>query len=131
MSRRTEIITRLIAHVSESTGAVGYRGMRFLHEINSFPPFYIHPSSETRAHIGAGTKYSVLSLAIRGYQWADNLDDVDAFARNLETAIQSFRNENRDLIEEARVTFLKTDEGVMEPYGTVDLVAEIVYTVIN
>lgn len=129
MSRRTDIINTLINHISTTTNITGHRGMKFLHEINSFPTFYVHVTSESRVHIGADVRYGVISLAIRGYQWADNLDEVDSFGRNIETAIQTFRDMNHTLVEEARVTSFKTDEGIMEPYGSIDVQIAVIYAV--
>lgn len=131
MSRRGIIVSSLIDSISASTGSTGHRGMRFLHEINDFPAFYVHPANEGRVHIGDGMTFGVLSLAIRGYQWADSLDDVDAYGRALETAVQTFFESNRELVEEARVTSFQTDEGVMEPYGSVDLSVTILYDALD
>lgn len=131
MSRRTTVIESLIAYISDSTGCTGHRGMKFLHELNSFPSFYVHATGESRVHIGDGTTYGMLSLAIRGYQWSESLDDVDAFGRTLETAIESFYADNREIVEEARITSFRTDEGVMEPYGVVDILVTIVYDALD
>jgi hypothetical protein len=126
MSKRTSIITTLISHIESQTSASGYRGLRFLHEINSFPAFYIHPEAETRIHISSDTRHAVISCSLRGYQHSDNLDDIEDFARTLEAAIDSFSS---TLVEEIRVTSLRTDEGLLEPYGVVDMRLEILYVV--
>lgn len=129
MSRRTVILDTLISSISSSTASTGHRGMRFLHEINSFPAFYVHATAESRIHIGNGVRYGLLSVAIRGYQWSDNLDDIELYARTIEIAVDSFRIANRNIVQEARITSLTTDEGVMAPYGAVDISVEILYDV--
>lgn len=126
MSKRTSIISTLITHIESQTAADGYRGLRFLHEINSFPAFYIHPEVETRIHIGSDVRHAVISCSLRGYQYSDNIDDIESFARTLEAAIGSFSS---TLVEEIRVTSLRTDEGLLEPYGVVDMQLEILYVV--
>ena len=129
MSKRTDIISSLISTIEADTLASGHRGLRFLHEISSFPAFYVHPTNESRVHISSGVKFGIIAISIRGYQWSDNLDDIELFARTIETSIQQFRNTHRSLVQETRVTSLSTDEGVMAPYGAVDLVVEIIYDV--
>lgn len=129
MSRRSTIIAALISSIAASTNAAGHRGMRFLHEINSFPAFYVHAGTESRVHISNGVRYGLIDVSIRGYQWSDNLDDIEVFARAIEQSIDTFYRANRGIVEEARVTSLSTDEGVMSPYGTVDLAVTILYAV--
>jgi len=127
MSRRTIIITDLIKYIQAETGSTGHRGLRFLHEITNFPSFYVHATAERRQHVGAGVIYGVLSMAIRGYAWSDNIDDVDTYCREIETAVQTFRDANRQIIEDVYVNSVSTDEGLLEPYGVVDLQVDIIY----
>ena len=127
MSRRSIVVSSLISSIAETTGASGHRGMRFLHEVNSFPAFYVHAGSERRVHISDGVRYALLDVSIRGYQWSDDLDTIETFARNIETAVSSFYRSSRDIVEEARVVSLSTDEGVLSPYGAVDLSVTILY----
>lgn len=127
MSRRTIIIADLVKHIETETSSSGHRGLKFLHEINNFPSFYVHATSERRQHIGAGVVYGMISMAVRGYSWNDDIDQVDAYCRSLETAVQSFRNANRQLVEDVYVNTVSTDEGLLEPYGVVDLQVDIIY----
>ena len=127
MSRRTTVINSLINSIAETTGASGYRGMRFLHEVNSFPAFYVHAGAESRVHISDGVRYGLIEVSIRGYQWSDSLDSIETFARDIESAVDSFYTSNRELVEEARVTSLSTDEGTLSPYGAVDLSVTVLY----
>lgn len=126
MSRRTVIIQDLINHIAEHTQATGSRGMKFLHEINSFPSFYVHTTNERRVHKGVGFVQSIISIAIRGYDQAETLDSIELLVRNIETAIQTFP---RNLVDECRTISVSTDEGLMSPYGIADLQIEILYTV--
>lgn len=127
MSKRSDIISSFIAHIESSIGYSGYRGLRFLHEINSFPAFYVHPRGESRRHDGAGAKLAILRLDVRGYGWSEGLSYIETLVRDLETAVQSYLPLHRNLVHEARVTSLRTDEGAMEPYCICDLSVEILY----
>lgn len=130
MSQRTDIVTSLISHISTSTSSTGFRGYRFLHEINSFPSFYIAFQNESRIHKGAGSVYSIIALNLRGYCWSDALESIEVYMRELEVAIQTYRPQHLRFVDEARVVSVRTDEGVMQPYGVVDLNLEVLYQVI-
>lgn len=127
MSHRTAIVNSFINHISTLTSATGYRGYRFLHEVNSFPSFYVAFQNENRVHRGANTFYGIIAFSIRGYCWTDSLDSVEQFMRAIETAVQSYRPAHLQFVEEARVTSVRTDEGVNQPYGIVDLNVEVLY----
>ena len=127
MSKRSQIIAALIDHISDSTSYTGFRGLRFLHEINTFPSFYVHPTNERRIHDSRNSRQAVLQLDIRGYGWSEGSSYIDELVRNIETSIQTFRSTHRSLLYEARVTSLRTDEGAMEPYCICDLTLEILY----
>jgi hypothetical protein len=129
MSQRTSIMTTLVNHVATSTSSAGFRGMKFLHEVNSFPAFYIHPQNESRVHEGDGGAYAVCAISLRGYQYSDQLDAIEQFMRDLEVAVQSYAPAYASLVDEARVVSVRTDEGTMAPYGIVDMQLEVLYSV--
>lgn len=129
MSQRTDIIRTLVSHIATATDSAGFRGMRFLHEVNSFPAFYVHPQNESRVHEGAGGAYAVAAISLRGYQYSDQLDDIETFMRNLEIAIQTYAPTYPNLADDARVVSVRTDEGIMAPYGIVDMQLEVLYRV--
>ena len=129
MSQRTTILSTLVNHIATATASAGFRGMRFLHEINSFPAFYVHPQNESRIPEGAGGAYAIAAISLRGYQYSDQLDDIELFMRDIETAIQSYASTYANLVDDARVLSLRTDEGTMAPYGIVDMQLEVLYSV--
>lgn len=129
MSKRSNIIASLISHIADSAGMIGHRGLRFLHEINTFPSFYVHPRNESRKHDGDGSKLAILQLDVRGYGWNDDLSYIENLVRSIERSIQTFKRAHPVLVQEARVTTLRTDEGAMAPYCICDLTLEILYTV--
>jgi hypothetical protein len=127
MSKRSLIISSLIAHIASSVGYSGFRGLRFLHEINSFPSFYIHPRNESRKHDSRNARMAIIALDLRGYGWSDDLDYIETLVRSLEVALSSYAAQHRDLVYEARVISLRTDEGMMQPYCICDMSIEILY----
>lgn len=131
MSKRSNIINLFIDHITTSTGYIGFRGLRFLHEINTFPAFYVHPRGESRQHNSSGTKLAIISLDVRGYGWAEGLAEIELIVRNLEHAIQQYAALHANLVHETRVISLRTDEGAMEPYCICDMSVEILYGTTN
>lgn len=127
MSKRQLIIDNLIQHIENSAGFSGFRGLRFLHEINSFPAFYIHPRGESRSHNSRGSIQAIMSIDVRGYGMSDTLDYIETLVRSLEQAISTFRAAHPSLVHEARVISLRTDEGVMSPYCICDMSIQILY----
>lgn len=128
MTIRYDAIQQLIEYIESETGWRGHRGLKFLHEINDFPSFYIHPGSESRTHFGAGHKLCLINFDLRGYIFTDDEGEKELLARHFETCIQNYRNINRT-IDEARVNELSTDEGIMSPYGVCDIKGQILYKI--
>lgn len=127
MTKRTDLINDLVSSIAISTQSYGERGLVYLHEINSFPCFYIYPEQEKRVHEGDGRRWGIISFALRGYTSGDTLDVAELYVRQLETAIQEFAN--RPDIQEARVQSVRTDEGLMLPYGLADIKFQLLYEV--
>ena len=57
----------------------------------------------------------------------DSLHDSENLASDIETVVNSYAADAANLIHEARVVALSTDEGLMTPYGVADVVVEIDY----
>ena len=124
MSKRSDVLNLAIATIEAETHTRGYRGFRYAHELNNFPCFCLHPEVEQR--IWTDERYGILRCSLRGYTWTDNLDNTETYARQLERALYTLKS-RRDLIEEARLVSLRTDEGLMQPYGIVDIGVEFLY----
>lgn len=125
MSVRNSILASAIRAISTDTASRGYRGFRYLHELNDFPCFCIHPEVESRQW--TDQRYGILKCSLRGYVHSDTLDDVEIYSRAIERSLQTLSKSLRPLIEDARVISLRTDEGLMQPYGIVDMSLEILY----
>lgn len=120
---RNLLITSFISHVADQTSLPGTRGLKFLNEINDFPGFYVHPKIEALAHYGSNNTLRVIRVDLRIFTMSD---DIETLARNVETAVQTFRS-TLPCIDEARVTSLNTDNGLLDPYAVADLEIEIYY----
>ena len=105
----------------------------YLGAINDFPSVYCYPiSPETKERIGDAQVFSSFLLEVRGYIYSDdNPIEVSAdLAQDIQYIIDSmrYRPTFKDLnVTECRVQSLSTDEGIMEPYGVVEIRALIVY----
>ena len=128
MVKRTDIIQSLKTALEVSTETSGFRGLKFLDEINDFPTFYIYAKEESRTHIGGAVRYASISVDVRGYLFTDTLADTELYVRQLETGVQNF-SEQEPLIDEARTLSVKTDEGIMKPYSICDLKLQIIYPI--
>lgn len=115
------IVDDLISAISSDLLIRGHRGLRFLHEVNDFPCFYLHAGSERFVHIGAGQRLAVISADIRIYNYGD---DIETLLRRIETCVQNYFDPR---VDEFRVTEVSTDEGLMAPYQIADLKLEILY----
>jgi len=127
MSKRNTVISTTIDHLIEQTATRGYRGFRYIHQLNDYPCFCFHVETESR--IWTDAPYGVLKASLRGYTHTETLDGVESYARTIERAVQSLSEEHRELILDARVLSVRTDEGLMLPYGIVDMQIEVLYIV--
>lgn len=128
MTFRSDIIEAIRSHIASETGYVGYRGMKFLDQINEFPAFYVHVKTENRTHIGQANKLAIIEMDIRAYEYSDSLDAIEDVVRSVELAIESF---SLDGVDEARITHVSTDEGLLLPYAVGDMSLEVLYRIIQ
>lgn len=131
MSRRSDIINSFIAHIAASVQFSGRRGLQFLHEINSFPSFYVHVTGESRKHDSRGSKQAVIRIDVRAYDHVRGQDAIELIVRQLETAVQTYAAQHVALVYEARTISVRTDEGLMEPYSACDMSVEILYGILD
>lgn len=125
MSVRNRILADVIDRLAAATQSRGYRGFRYLHELHDFPCFCLHVETESRAW--TDERYGILKCSLRGYQYSDSLDVVETYTRAIEASLQQLARSIRPIIEDVRVISVRTDEGVLAPYGIVDMSIEILY----
>jgi hypothetical protein len=139
MARRTDIIEALVGHLGTNTDVHAnnvYRTYKYMHDLNDFPAITFIPNREDRDHFGAGQVHGILAIQLRCYVYdgdtADIADECERLADQIEAAVDTFSATNRALeVEEARVVTLRTDDGLMTPYGVADLQISILYRLEN
>lgn len=127
MTVRTDILNSIITKVASALQAQGFRGIRYLHEINDFPSFYVHMLRETRTHISSSHKIGIITMDMRIYAHHETVDEIERLVRLAETALDKLRKDC--IADEIRVTAVSTDEGIMLPYSIADLKLEILYRI--
>jgi len=137
MARRNNIIEALVDHLGTNTDVLPAnvsRSYKYLDDVNDFPYITFVPRQENRDHYGAGRKLAVLAVDLRVYVYDGDTEDIadecERLADQVEAAIDTFAAAYRQFeVEEARVTTLTTDDGLMTPYGIADLQLSILYDV--
>ena len=131
MSRRTDIVAQL--RVDLSTLATTSSILKTIDEINDWPAITFTPGSESRTHFGGNIRWATTLIQLRGYTYDDGTDAMTAaesLARSIEDTIDAFRTAHPSLnVVQMRVLSIRTDEGIMEPYGIADLSIELTYEV--
>ena len=140
MARRTDIIEALVGHLGTNTDVHAnnvYRTYKYMHDLNDFPAITFIPSREDRDHFGDGQVHGILAIQLRCYVYdgdtADIADECERLADQIEAAIDTFSDTyySQYEVEEARVVSLRTDDGLMTPYGVADLQISILYRLEN
>jgi hypothetical protein len=139
MARRTDIIEALVGHLGTNTDVHAnnvYRTYKYMHDLNDFPAITFIPNREDRDHFGDGQVHGILAIQLRCYVFdgdtADIADECERLADQIEAAVDTFAPANLALeVEEARVVTLRTDDGLMTPYGVADLQISILYRLEN
>ena len=129
MSRRTDIVAQL--RVDLSAIATTSSILKTIDEINDWPAITFTPGNESRTHFGGGIRWGQTLIQLRGYTYDDTVDamnSAESLARSIEDVVDAFRTAHPSLnVVQMRVLSIRTDEGVMEPYGIADLSIELTY----
>ena len=137
MARRNDIIEALVTDLGQIDSvdpANVSRKYKFLDDVNDFPYITFVPRQELRRHRGDGRKHASLVIDVRAYVYDGDSEDIcevaEDLADSIEAKIDVFAASHRDLqVEEAEVVSLRTDDGLMLPYGVADLQLTISYDV--
>jgi inorganic pyrophosphatase len=135
MARRTQIIEALVGHLGSNTDVHAnnvFRTYKYMHDLNDFPAITFIPRQEQRDHFGDQQVHGIIAVQLRCYVYdgdtADIADECERLADQIEAAIDTFAETYRQYeVEEARVVSLRTDDGLMTPYGVADLQVSILY----
>lgn len=135
MARRTQIIEALVGHLGSNTDVHAnnvFRTYKYMHDLNDFPAITFIPRQEQRDHFGDQQVHGIIAVQLRCYVYdgdtSDIADECERLADQIEAAIDTFAETYRQYeVEEARVVSLRTDDGLMTPYGVADLQVSILY----
>tara|TARA_Y100001963_G_C6780501_1_gene449579 strand:+ start:601 stop:1017 length:417 start_codon:yes stop_codon:yes gene_type:complete len=135
-TRRTQIVEALkddLGTIDDVLEANVFRQFKYLEEINDFPSICFLSRGENRLHRGAGRRLAGLQIDIRGYVYdEDEIGEAESLGDSIETIVDAFANRYpQHAVEDARVLSFRTDEGLFNPYGTVDLSVQLTYDVEN
>ena len=150
MSQRRDIVNTLIDNLMLIDGTASpfggyvfktsvhenvYRGFKPLEEINDFPSIYVVPGAETRDYnsgvLGNIKINSLLPVMLRCYIYdeEDELvnEHINNITQDIEHIIYSLPTTNEIL--DLTLTSINTDEGLLTPYGIVELQVQVRYEV--
>lgn len=137
MARRNDIVEAFVAHLGSNTDVLPAnvsRRFKYLDDVNDFPYITFVPRQESRDHYGSARKLAMIAIDLRIYVYDGDTDDIasecERLADQVEAAVDTFAATYPQYeIEEARVATLRTDDGLMTPYGIADLQLSILYEV--
>ena len=145
ISRRKDIIDLIITKLKTINGDVSaddatytyitnigdrvFRGFKTLEAINDFPSLYVTPGVETYLYNTVGNTQAGLDIKVRGFVKVeadrdaldDLTDDIDHLVYSMKTDIHS--------IQLLQVASVDTDNGLLEDYGILEMIIQIIYEV--
>ena len=143
-TRRSSIVDALVRELKKINGSADFLTdvfnnvhprLKFWDEIEEFPAIHINAGSETREYQGAGYRDRYLSVKIRCYvQEEDAVIALDKLLEDVETVLdengalsytdkQGLAQKTHDI----KIVSIETDEGVLEPYGVGEILAQVHY----
>ena len=125
------VVTFSNANVTfDSTPTQVFRTFKYMDDINDFPTLTFVPS-ETVSYFGDGQVLKSMTQSIRGFVKTDQEDSLESsenLANDVETVVSRFAQDASNLaVHRSQVTSLRTDDGLMTPYGVCDVGVEIFY----
>jgi hypothetical protein len=106
------------------------RGFQFLDQINDFPYIMCVGGRTDWKHLPGGIIYKTTPVHIRSFVFNEEgatIDQMEDLAEDIEQIVNSLRRLDPDrCIVDSRVDTISTDEGLMAPYGVLDMNIRIV-----
>lgn len=111
-----------------------FRGYKTLEEINDFPSIYIIAGPEVRRYNTNGTTQSSLLLMLRIFTYDEEdilvSEHTNDIVQDIEHVIYNLpRNHSNLEILDITIASINTDEGLLTPYGIVELQVQVSYEV--
>ena len=143
-TRRQGIVDALVDKLKQIDGSGAYHTnlennisprLKFWDEVDEFPAVHINAGREAREYLTGGAKNRYLSITLRCYvNQEDAVNAIDALLEDVETVLE----DNAGMtytdklgatqgIRQITILSIDTDEGVLEPMGVAEIVAEVQY----
>jgi hypothetical protein len=111
-----------------------FRGFKTIEEINDFPSIYMVAGSEARTYNTVGTSQSSLALMIRVYTYDEEdkfiNEHINDIVQDIEHVVYNLPRTYSNLeILDITIVSINTDEGLLTPYGIVELQIQARYEV--
>ena len=143
-TRRQGIVNAIVDKLKAIDGSGNYHTnlennvsprLKFWDEVTEFPAVHVNAGREAREYLTGGVKNRFLTITLRCYVNEENaVNALDALLEDVETVLE----DNADMtytdklglsqgIQQISVLSIDTDEGVLEPMGVAEMVAEVRY----
>jgi len=142
-TRRLSIVNAFVEKLALIDGTGKYKTavaetsprIKFWDEVVEFPAVHVSAGAETREYEGAGFKFRYLTLTFRCYvNEEDAVEALEGLLEDVETVIEdnnpiTYTDSlgNTATTVQNTIISIDTDEGVLEPLGIGEIVAEIQY----
>jgi hypothetical protein len=142
-TRRQGIVDAIVKKLEQIDGSGAYHTnvmdisprLKFWDEVDEFPAVHVNAGGETREYLTGSVKNRFLTITLRCYvNQEDAVNALDALLEDVETVLEDNSNMTytdklgaTQGIQQITVLSIDTDEGVLEPMGVAELVAEVRY----
>lgn len=111
-----------------------FKGFKGFDEVNDFPCIFVTGGTENRTYNTNGTTRSDINVLIRAYTYNEENELVNEELNNLiqdiDHVIYNLPRNNTDLeILDIIIKSISSDEGLLTPYGVVELQVQVSYEV--
>ena len=142
-TRRQGIVDAIVEKLKQINGTGSYHTnlgdisprLKFWDEVDEFPAVHVNAGREAREYLTGGVKNRFLTVTLRCYvNEEDAVNALDALLEDVETVLE----DNSGMtytdklgvsqgIQQITILSIDTDEGVLEPMGVAEMVAEVRY----
>ena len=143
-TRRRAIVEALAMELEQINGTPPFRTsvqqverrLKFWDEVSEFPTIHVGAGAETREYDGGGVRVRFLRITVRCYVSDDNdviealeelLEDVETILEDKDPLTYYDSTGASQSTVQTNIISVDTDEGVLEPLGVGEIVAEIRY----
>lgn len=143
-TRRRAIVEALAMELEQINGTPPFRTsvqqverrLKFWDEVAEFPTIHVGAGAETREYDGGGFRFRFLRITVRCYVSDDNdviealeelLEDVETILEDKDPLTYYDSTGASQSTVQTNIIPVDTDEGVLEPLGVGEIVAEIRY----